>query len=424
MKQKIPARFMAAAAGVALVLAACAASPPALLKADGVERASVDRSAYPAELDQLRTSARKLGAALLADGGDAGNGNVVASPGSLLIALAMLRAGASGTTATEMDSALGLPAQHRDEALNALLGSLEAFDGDPGSVDEKNPPRKPLLHSANGLFVDRGVPTGEGYLRSLARYYGTGVYPVDFQDENTTKPAIDAWVNKNTGGRIKKAPAEYSKDNTLSLLNTVYFASAWNVPFDPADTSDLPFTTAAGGPVTVPTMSAVQELASARGTGWQAVDLPYAEGFVMRLVLPDAGAAMPGPQALTDAAADLETAARAPTQIFLPRWDHKSSFELRKVFAALGLREMLQTVTDFNAIQPGLEITQAGQSANITVAEKGTVAAAVTQINARAVSGAAFTQVIRFDRPFQYEIIHVETGLPLFMGRVSDPRPS
>lgn len=424
MKQKIPARFVAAAAGVALVLSACAASPPALLKSDGVERVAADRAAYPAELAQLRSSARTLGAALLADGGDAGNGNVVASPGSLLIALAMLRAGASGTTAAEMDSALSLPAQHRDEALNALLGSLEAFDGDPGSVDEKNPPRKPVLHSANGLFVDRGVPTGEGYLRSLARYYGTGVYPVDFQDENTTKPAIDAWVNKNTGGRIKKAPAEYSKDNTLSLLNTVYFASAWDVPFDPADTSDLPFTTAAGGPVTVPTMSAVQDLASARGTGWQAVDLPYAEGFVMRLVLPDAGAAMPGPQALADAAGALATAAPAPTQIFLPRWDHKSTFELRKVFAALGVREMLQTVTDFNAIQPGLEITQAGQSANITVAEKGTVAAAVTQINARETSGAAFTQVIRFDRPFQYEIIHVETGLPLFTGRVSDPRPS
>jgi serpin B len=83
---------------------------------------------------------------------------------------------------------------------------------------------------------------------------------------------------------------------------------------------------------------------------------------------------------------------------------------------------MLQTETDFNSIQPGLKIKQAGQSANITVAEKGTVAAAVTQINAKATSGTVPTKVIRFDRPFQYEIVHVETGLPLFMGKVSDPR--
>lgn len=424
MKQKTTARLVAAAAATAIALTACSASPPALLKADGVERVSAERSAYPAEFAQLRASARKLGAALLADGGDAGSGNVVSSPGSLLIALAMLRAGAAGGTAAEMDSVLGLPAEHRDEALNALLASLEAFDGDPGSVDEKDPPRRPVLHTANGLFVDKEEPTGEGYLQSLARYYGTGVYPVDFQDEAATKPAIDAWVNQNTGGRIKKAPAKYDRRNTFSVLNAVYFASAWKVPFDPADTSELPFTTPDGGQVSVPTMSGVQDLSYARGAGWQAVDLPYAEGFVMRLVLPDSGTPGSGAQYAADAAPALEAAAPVPVQISLPKWEQEGDFELRKIFTDLGLQKMLQTATDFDSIQRGLKITQAGQSANITVAEKGTIAAAVTQINARAVSGVAAMDVIRFDRPFLYEIIHVETGLPLFMGRVSDPRPA
>ena len=108
-----------------------------------------------------------------------------------------------------MDSVLGLPSERRDEALNALLASLEAFDGEPGSVDEEDPPRRPVLHTANGLFVDKGVPTGEGYLQSLARYYGTGVYPVDFQDEAATKPAIDAWVNQNTSGGIRRDPSSF-----------------------------------------------------------------------------------------------------------------------------------------------------------------------------------------------------------------------
>ena len=106
----------------------------------------------------------------------------------------------------------------------------------------------------------------------------------------------------------------------------------------------------------------------------------------------------------------------------MPQWDQKSSFDLRKVFASLGLRQMVPTESDFDSIQHGLKITQAGQSANITVAEKGTIAAAVTQINAQAVSGTAPMNVIRFDRPFLYEIVHVETGLPLFMGKVADPR--
>lgn len=414
-----------ATAGALVALTACSASSsPEILKADGVQRVSVDGAAYAAELRSFRTSAFGLGGALLADGGDGAQGNVVSSPGSLLIALAMLRAGATGGTAAEMDAVLKLPAENRDEAMNALLASLEKFDGDPGAVDEENPPRKPVMHAANGLFVDKGVPTGKPFLDTLARHYGTGVYPVDFKDEGATKPAIDAWVNRNTGGRIKQAPAKYDRDNTFSLLNSLYFASAWSAPFDPNDTSDLPFTTAAGEEIEAPAMHNELKMKYAEGTGWQGVDLPYADGFVMRLVLPEAGAdAALGAAALTDIADALDSAPLETVQIQLPRWDHKCSFDLRKVFESLGLRKTLATTEDFNNIQPKMMITQAAQAANITVAEKGTVAAAVTQINGAVTSAPPEPErTITFDRPFHYQIVHVETGLPLFMGRVADPR--
>jgi serpin B len=111
-------------------------------------------------------------------------------------------------------------------------------------------------------------------------------------------------------------------------------------------------------------------------------------------------------------------------QLSLPSWDHESSFDLRKVLGAMGLGKTLTTTRDFDPIQHGMRITQAAQAANITVAEKGTIAAAVTQINAEAVSGKVpvSQRIISFDRPFQYQIVHVETGLPLFMGKVADPR--
>lgn len=427
MKQTLWVRLTAAAAALtlgSLALTACSPSPPALLMADDVQRATVDASAHADGQAQLRSSARTLGAALLADGGKDGSGNVISSPASLLIALAMLRAGASGDTAAEMDRVLGLPADNRDAAVNAVLASLETYDGDPGTVDEENPPRKPVLHTANGLFVDKGEPTGPEFLATLARHYGTGVYPVTFSDAAVTEPAIDAWVSTNTGGRIKKAPAEYDPEDTFSLLNAVYFASAWSVPFDPAGTRDLPFMTADGQQVTVPTMQTIQDLAYASGAGWQGVELPYAEGFVMRLVLPDKEATDVGADGLAGPAAALAAATPSPVQLVLPRWDHKSAFDLRRVFSRLGLSDMLDTSSGFDAIQRGLRIKQAAQAANITVAEKGTVAAAVTQINADVTSGGMPGRVIRFDRPFLYEIVHVATGFPVFMGKVSDPRPA
>jgi serpin B len=363
----------------------------------------------------------------LGDGGEGGNGNVISSPGSLLIALSMLRAGASGETAAELDRVLGLPEEGRDEGMNALLQSLQKFDGDPGSVDEENPPRTPVMHVANGLFVDKNVPTGPDYLKTLGLHYGTGVYPVDFRDEASTAPALDAWVDKNTGGRIKKAPAAYDPENTFSLLNALYFASAWEAPFDPEGTADSPFTKADGEEIVVPTMHNLAEMAYAEDSGWQAVDLPYAEGFVMRLVLPAATASgesmIIGASELSEIADSLDGGVPEMVEISLPKWDHKSSFDLRKVFESLSLQETLSTDKDFDNIQPGMIITQAAQAANITVAEKGTVAAAVTQINGKVTSAPPMPDhEIRFDRPFHYQIVHTETGLPLFMGKVAAPR--
>ena len=420
------------ALGTVAAVTACSAPMPELVKTD-VQRVAVSSAAHPAELAAFRASALKLGAALLADGGEEANGNVVSSPGSLLIALSMLRAGASGATAAEMDKVLGLPADNRDEAMNALLASLEKFDGDPSSVDEKNPPRTPLMHTANGLFINKATPTGKTYLDTLARHYGTGVYPVDFTDAAVTEPAIDAWVDKNTGGRIKKAPVKFDPKDTFSLLNAVYFAAAWKTPFDPENTRDRPFTKSGGDVVQVPTMVGVSTAAYAKGKGWQAVDLPYAEGFAMRLVLPDArtpdaAAKDSAPHKTLDAgtlakvAEALEAAPPSPLEVRLPAWDHKSKFDLKKMLVRMGLTETFSTDKDFNAIQPGMFLTAAAQAANITVAEKGTIAAAVTQINARESSAMIPPQSISFDRPYLYQIVHMETGLPLFMGEVADPR--
>ncbi|XAS68559.1 serpin family protein [Micrococcaceae bacterium Sec5.7] len=420
---KLLGLFRIAAIVAVVALTACSPSGPALLKADGVTRVSVERSAYAAQLKSFRDSSLKLGEALLADGDDGGDGNVISSPGSLLIALAMLRAGASGDTAAEMDQVLGLPARNRDEAMNALLASLEKFDGDPGSVDEKKPPRKPVLRAANGLFVDKSVTTGPEYLETLAKHYGTGVYPVDFRDEGATKPAIDAWVDKNTGGRIKEAPAQYDPDNSFSLLNALYFASAWRAPFDPNSTADRPFTKAEGEEIRVPTMQNELSMAYAEGAEWRGVDLPYADGFVMRLILPDTGAAWPDAAELGEIANALESARPVPVEIKLPKWDHKSNVDLIPILNKMGLTKTLGPSAEFDAIQPGLKITDAAQAANITVAEDGTIAAAVTQLNG-AVSGKVplQSQTISFDRPFLYQVVHVETGLPLFMGRIADPR--
>ncbi|HSU71944.1 MAG TPA: serpin family protein, partial [Micrococcaceae bacterium] len=133
MKQRLTGWAVAAVAAVTATaaLTACGPQPPGELRAADVQRVQVREADYSAQIRQLSDAALSLGARLVASGGA---GNVVTSPASLLVALAMLRAGASGPTADEMDEVIGLPPQGRDEAMNAVLASLSPYDGDPGSV--------------------------------------------------------------------------------------------------------------------------------------------------------------------------------------------------------------------------------------------------------------------------------------------------
>ena len=277
-----------AAAGAVAALTACSAPAPGLLKADGVERVSVDSTAYAAELKAFRASALELGAALLSDGGDGTNGNVVSSPGSLLIALAMLRAGATGDTAAEMDGCWDSPTDRRDEAMNAVLASLEKFDGDPGAVDEENPPRKPVMHAANGLFVDKTVPTARSTWPPWPALWNRRV------PSGLPGRALHEACHGCLGGGEHRWPdqggsGEIRSGQHLQPAQCAVLRGRLECAFDPNDTSDLPFTLAGWRGNRAPAMNNELKMKYAEGKGWRAVDLPYAEGFVMRLVLPDAG---------------------------------------------------------------------------------------------------------------------------------------
>lgn len=411
---------MASLSAAAMALAGCTPAAPDLLSADNVKRAAAQAEDYPEAVASLRDTSFRVGAVMLA-GADQTE-NAVTSPVSALYALSMLRAGAASTTAAEMDEVLGFPAEHRDEAMNALLARWQEHDGDPGTVDEDDPPEAPLLHLANGIFIDRGLAVGETFLQTLAAQYGSGVYPVDFSDRST-EDAINTWISGHTGGRIEEAPLDYEPRTRVSLLNTAYFAAAWATPFDPVDTAPGPFQLTDGGTVQTDMMRQVVLANYASGDGWTAVDLPYNEGFQMRLVLPDPGGSpVMSASQLSDVRVGMESGSQVDVGLVLPKFDHRYHQDLLELLSNMGLTETFGQDPDFSPINPGLFVSGAAQDANITVAERGTIAAAVTQIN-MVESGMPTTDInFVLDRPFQYQIIHTETGMPLFLGTVMDPR--
>src|SRR2546430_5434892 len=131
--------------------------------------------------------------------------NWVVSPLSIAYAFGMVRAGAGGATATELDTAFGFPATGTHEAFNAITRQLVTADVPPAKGPTRGKdgaPLPPVVCVSNGLFPQDKLPIGQPFLRTLAAQYGVGVHPVDFGSPKA-KATIDAWVKAQTAGRIK-----------------------------------------------------------------------------------------------------------------------------------------------------------------------------------------------------------------------------
>jgi serine protease inhibitor len=355
--------------------------------------------------------------------------NVVLSPLSICYAFGMTDAGARGDTRTQIHRTLGFPDAGPHEALNALTRRIGTHDVPPPEPKAERTPgevRPPVVAIANGLFVQRDFPVEQDFLRVLAEQYGAGVRTTDFTSGGAADE-VNGWVRKQTADRIEKLFDRIDPDTRLVLANAVYLKADWAFPFEKSKTKEEAFRRTAGS-VRVPMMHQEANLRYAAGSGWQAVELPYADRKLAMWVIVPTGDAAPldllSPQTLGSVGDGL-----APTRVnvALPRWDFATDIDLKKTLTKLGMTAPFdKDRADFTGIVPrtdrNLYISQAVHRANITVDENGTEAAAVTGVGMSVTSLPPPAKVeVRADHPFAFAIVHTDTRTPLFVGQVTDP---
>lgn len=331
----------------------------------------------------------------------AGSGNRVVSALSVAYAFGMVRAGASGETATEIDRVFGFPA----EGPHAAFAEVTARVAGPVRV-------------ANGLFTRHGLPIGAAFESTLDTHYGSKVQPVDFAADAVR--VINDWVRRQTAGRIPGLFDSLPATARLVLANTVHLKAEWRHPFASLPTTEEPFTRAGGAVVRVPTMHLHADLRYAAGPGWQAVELPYRDAeLAMRVLVPSKDA---GPQALLapGVLAAVEAALRPEyIDLSLPRFDFAASIDLAGALPALGLRRVFEAGAELDGISPGVTVDRAVQRASVIVDEWGTEAAAATGLVSLVSYRPPPVTTVRADRPFAFVIAHGD--VPLFTGIVEAP---
>jgi serine protease inhibitor len=345
--------------------------------------------------------------------------NLVFSPASAFVALAMLAEGATNTGAAELDSLLGSSGEARSEAVNALAGVLAPFAGDPAAVTDEDLPQRPVVHLATNVVLDEQAEVSATFLDRLAEFYDAGVAVTDLAGAQGTR-VLDAWVREHTGGRVEKSAITPNDDLYLVLQDAILFAARWQQEFDPSVTSDATFTSSTGQTQTAPMMRGLQDLPYAQVDGWASILLPYQDGFTAQVVLPPVGVdpASIDPGTLDQLDAALATATPSSVAVVLPRFETDSTINLIDVLSGQGLTAIFDPASQpLQAITTDVDlfVGQAVQQATITVGEQGTVAAAVTEI-AVGDTGAPPEPEYRFiaDRPFLMIVAETTTGWDLF----------
>lgn len=356
--------------------------------------------------------------------------NAVVSPLSIAYAFGMVRAGAAGETAAQLDRVLGFP-DGLHPALNAIgraaITTDQAPPPDPGAKrDPDDPPAPPVVAIANALFANVGFTARQNFLRTLASQYGAGVRTLDFENDPAgAVEAINAWAAEHTSDRIRKVFDELDRDTKLVLANAVYLKAEWQLAFTDGGTLDEDFTTLDGRTTTAKMMHQQGEYGYAIGDGWQAIDLPYVGGELVMRVLVPTGDIEPVALLEPTTLAAVESEMRHDRVDFaMPRFDFATNVGLVDALRQLGVTDAFDP--DRANFAPmaaeSLYVGQAVHRANITVDERGTEAAAVTAAAMVPTSLPQQPKVrIRADRAFAFTITHTETDAPLFVGQVTDP---
>jgi serine protease inhibitor len=403
---------------LAVLLASCSAGP--VMAADLM--ANVKPANWPASpeapSESFRDSLTQFSWRLLQESVK-NKGNILISPASVYLALAMTINGADGTTREAMLEAMAaqdLDVSGLDEACRDWITLL----GKSG--------QKATMAIKNSIWYRTGFAADPAFLQRNADFFAAGARSIDFNKPEAVQ-TINGWVSEATHGTIDKILEKIDPAAVMYLINTIYFKADWKDPFILNSSKDGAFN-APQEQVQVTFMHKVSQMDYLESGGATGVLLPYAdEQFAFFAALPGENVtpreliAGSGAAWLTDL---LQNRASASVDLTLPRFETKYEDSLVDECKNLGMGIAFQSGgADFSLMQTSrskdLYISEIKHKTFIKLNEVGTEAAAATLVEISKGMGPSGDKKVVFDRPFIYGIVDLATGLPLFIGILEKP---
>jgi serine protease inhibitor len=382
--------------------------------------------------DAVAKASNDFGCRLLRQIGAGQSSNVILSPVSLWLLLAMARNGAGGATRTAMAKTLGIATMPDEEIGIHSTALLKVLNVARGHAE---------LEIVNAVWLDSAVAINPDFSRLSQEIYRAEVRRLNFShDPKGAIEVINQWVNHKTRGHIQKIVSSLDPATVHVLTNAVYFEGKWAWPFDQRDTALNPFHIGKYRSVTVPLMRQTRSFSYLETEQFQAVRLPYkGEQLEMCVFLPqkrEQEGFSPGTLAELTDVTDKSTikkwlndpaSKRRPGTLLFPRFELNYERTINADLHQLGMGAAFDRGSaDFTLItsaSPPLYLDAVFHKTFMKVDEEGTEAAGFSGV----LLGAAFPlraeqpfQMI-VDRPFLCLIRECATGALLFIATIVNP---
>ncbi|XP_053548261.1 plasma protease C1 inhibitor [Bombina bombina] len=337
--------------------------------------------------------------------------NIVISPLSVALTLSHLLLGTGRLTRDAMLKTLyeGLT---NNECVHELIRKMTKYES---------------FLSASQIFYAKGLSLNPEFLDQSNRFYGSRGMPLGEKNKSNLK-IINKWVSEKTNNNIQNLLNELPKDFQLLLLNVIFYQGKWLSLFNKAHTRKDIFFRSSLDPVKVLMMNSHKypvQVFRDRHLEAQVARFPLTHNISLLFFLPFSS----DPKALTNVVGRLnqevlhilvqqliEMPAK-PMAVSIPHLKLKSQHKLNNVLSVMGFYDLFSS-PDLCALsnQTDIVVDDVIQHAVLEVKEEGVTAAAATSISlARTVS------TFSLQKPFFFILASDISGMPLLLGRVTDP---
>ncbi|XP_037066695.1 serine protease inhibitor A3F-like isoform X1 [Peromyscus leucopus] len=349
--------------------------------------------------------------------------NIIFSPFSISIALAVLSLGARSKTLEEILEGLKFNLTETPEAdIHRGFGHLLHMLSHPGDQVQ--------IRTGSAMFIEKHLQILAEFKEKARVLYQAEISTADFQQPHEAKKLINDYVSKQTQGKISELISDLDEQTLMVLVNYIYFKGKWKTPFEPHFTRESDFYLDEKRTVKVPMMYHMfltTPYFRDEDLSCSVVELKYTGNASALFILPDEGRmqqveASLQPETLKKWKDSLRS--RKIDDLYMPKFSISSDYSLENILPQLGIKEVFSKQADLSGITGAkdLRVSQVVHKAVLDVAETGTEAAAATGCCSDGSALILQPLKIYFNRPFLVMISDTNTQTPLFMAKVTNPK--